>query len=203
MRAVSGAAESRAWARKSEGARKRESGEEGWIVLCVGSERKERASCGMFTCQCSSSSDWSYLCVCVSEGGFPHAIPQVSCNDMLLQVIPFSNCLDTLSNVWSTVREHWVLKGLLLVFHHCNSSWHKPANHTASLDSDAALDRETPVERVRKIWWAEGKLKVTAGNSPTITWLYLPNCGLFVCLIHAFPIATNHYNAIIPHNQST
>lgn len=81
MSAVSGAAESGARARKSEGAGgKRESGEEGWIVLCVGNERKERASCGMFTCQCSSSSDWSDLgacvpacvCVLVSSSGFPH-----------------------------------------------------------------------------------------------------------------------------------
>lgn len=57
--------ERRAKARKREGVRKMESGEEGWIVLCVESERKERASCGMFTCQCSPSSDWSYLCACV------------------------------------------------------------------------------------------------------------------------------------------
>lgn len=65
MSAVSGVAESGAQARKREGVRKMESGEEGWIVLCVESERKERASCGMFTCQCSPSSDWSYLCACV------------------------------------------------------------------------------------------------------------------------------------------
>lgn len=44
----------------------RASWEEGWILLYVGNERKERLSCGMLTSQGSSSPDWSYLCVCVS-----------------------------------------------------------------------------------------------------------------------------------------
>lgn len=66
MSAVSRAVERGPRARKREGARMMGSGEEGWMVVCVGREKKERASCGMFTCQCGSSSDWSYLCVRVS-----------------------------------------------------------------------------------------------------------------------------------------
>lgn len=41
MSAVSAAAQSRAWARKREGAWKMESGGEGWLVLCAGKEKRE------------------------------------------------------------------------------------------------------------------------------------------------------------------
>lgn len=45
----------------------RQTGKKGWIVLCVANERKERATCGMFTCQCKFLL-WLMVsvCLCVS-----------------------------------------------------------------------------------------------------------------------------------------
>lgn len=96
---------------------KRQIGEKRWIVLCVANERKERVSCGMFTCQCMFLL-WLIvsvcLCVCVTMWVSTmkyQASPyynltiisiryKVSCNDMLLHVISSHNSFDTVSNVW-------------------------------------------------------------------------------------------------------
>lgn len=52
MDAVWGVAAGRWWGRKKEAVPKMASSDEGWIVLCAESERREGASCGVFICQC-------------------------------------------------------------------------------------------------------------------------------------------------------
>lgn len=77
-----------------------------------------------FVCACVSKwvSTLKYLAppFCNLNETIMSIMYQVSCNDMLLHVISFSDSLDTLSNVWLTGGVY--LKGLLLVISHCDLS---------------------------------------------------------------------------------